>query len=117
MEPIILATLFAGVVAGLALGAIGGGGSVLLIPLLVFGFGLDVHEATGTALVVVLTTSTLGAVLHGRPGGVRLREAGLFAAPGIRAAVASQQLVARGGHPRSCRAADDRRRPQDLATR
>ena len=77
--------VLAGAAAGIALGAVGGGGSVLLIPLLVLGFGLDAHAATGTALAVVLTTALLGAVIHTRNGRVRYREAALFSVPGIAA--------------------------------
>ncbi len=83
MDATLIPTLVAGVIAGLALGAVGGGGSVLLIPLLVLGFGLDAHGATGTALVVVMASATLGTVLHARDGRVRYRDALLFGGPGM----------------------------------
>lgn len=95
MDASLLLMIAAGSVAGLALGAMGGGGSVLLIPLLVLAFGLDAHAATGTALVVVLATSLLGTVLHTRAGRVRYREAALFSAPGIAASALFSPLNAR----------------------
>lgn len=95
MDATLIPTLAAGTVAGLALGAVGGGGSVLLIPLLVLGFGLDAHGATGTALVVVLTSAALGSVLHARAGTVRYREAVLFGAPGMVASALASPLNAR----------------------
>lgn len=94
MDATLIPTLAAGVVAGLALGAVGGGGSVLLIPLLVLGFGLDAHGATGTALAVVLTNAALGTVLHARAGTVRYREALLFGGPGMVASALASPLNA-----------------------
>jgi len=95
MELALIPTLIAGAAAGLALGAVGGGGSVLLIPLLVLGFGLDAHGATGTALAVVLASALLGTVLHARRGGVRYREALLFGGPGMVASALTSPLNAR----------------------
>ncbi len=82
----MLLTVTAGLATGLALGAVGGGGSILLVPLLVLVFGRDAHAASGTALAVVGATALLGAALHARAGHVRIREAALFAVPGIAAA-------------------------------
>ena len=81
MDPSLLPTLAAGTVAGLAIGAVGGGGSVLLIPLLVLGFHRDAHTATGTALAVVLVGAALGTLLHARGGSVRYRDQRLARLP------------------------------------
>lgn len=95
MDATLIPTLAAGIVAGLALGAVGGGGSVLLIPLLVLGFSLDAHSATGTALAVVLTSAAFGTVLHARAGTVRYREALLFGGPGMVASALASPINAR----------------------
>ena len=95
MDASLLPTVAAGAGAGLALGAVGGGGSVLLIPLLVLGFSLDAHSATGTALAVVLASAAFGTVLHARGGTVRYREALLFGGPGMVASAIASPLNAR----------------------
>jgi uncharacterized membrane protein YfcA len=95
MDATLLPTLVAGAMAGLVLGAVGGGGSVLLIPLLVIGFGLDAHDATGTALAVVLAAAMFGTVVHARAGAVRYREALLFGGPGMVASALASPVNAR----------------------
>lgn len=87
--------IVAGAAIGLLLGAVGGGGFILLIPLLVVGFGLDAHTATGTALGVVAMTAIAGAGLHAHPGNVRARQGLLFAVPGMVAAAAMEPVNAR----------------------
>ncbi len=76
-----LAILSGGIV-GATLGATGAGGSLLSIPLLVYGLGLRVQEATATSLLVVAGSAGLGAYAHLRAGDVRLRAAALFTASG-----------------------------------
>lgn len=95
MDAALLPTIAAGAAAGVALGAIGGGGSVMLIPLLVIGFDLDAHGATGTALAVVLATALLGTALHARSGTLRYREALLFGGPGMLASALAAPVNSR----------------------
>jgi uncharacterized membrane protein YfcA len=83
----LLAAAF-GFVVGVALGALGGGGSILAVPALVYGLGMPVREAVPTALLVVGVTAALGAVLHARSGRVSLRTALPFAAAGVLGSVA-----------------------------
>lgn len=87
--------ILAGAATGLLLGAVGGGGSILLVPLLVVVFGVDVHVATGTALGVVAVTAIAGAGLHAHAGDIRARQGLLFAAPGMLAAAAMGPVNAR----------------------
>ncbi|MBK6751661.1 MAG: TSUP family transporter [Acidobacteria bacterium] len=47
---------------GLSLGLIGGGGSILTVPILVYLLGVGPHEAVGMSLAVVGATSILGSV-------------------------------------------------------
>jgi uncharacterized membrane protein YfcA len=60
-----------GFLIGLSLGALGGGGSILAVPALVYGAGEAAHAATTTSLVVVGTTALIGMVGHFRAGRVR----------------------------------------------
>jgi uncharacterized membrane protein YfcA len=74
-------TLLAAVLAaliGLMLGVMGGGGSILTVPVLVYVLGFDPKDAIAASLVVVGATSLFGAVGHWRAGNVNLRVAGIF---------------------------------------
>lgn len=73
--------LAAGLVAiamGLVLGLLGGGGSVLTVPLLVYVVGMPTKVAIVTSLVAVAATSAVGAYLQARRGNVRLQTALVF---------------------------------------
>jgi uncharacterized membrane protein YfcA len=61
-----------GFLIGLSLGTLGGGGSILAVPALVYGAGEGAKAATTTSLVVVGTTALVGMVGHYRAGRVRL---------------------------------------------
>ena len=61
-----------GTAIGLSLGLIGGGGSILTVPILVYLMGQDAHAATATSLAVVGATAAAGALSHWRAGRVRL---------------------------------------------
>jgi len=60
---------------GLSLGMLGGGGSILTVPVLVYAMGFAAKPAIALSLPVVGITSLVGAVLHWRLGNVRLRTA------------------------------------------
>jgi uncharacterized protein len=64
---------------GLSLALIGGGGSSITVPMLVYVLGIPVREAIPMSLAVVGSTSAIAAVQHGRRGNVRLAAATLFA--------------------------------------
>ncbi|MEU6549091.1 sulfite exporter TauE/SafE family protein [Streptomyces sp. NPDC046915] len=82
MSAVILA-LAAGAVIGLALGALGGGGSVLAVPALIYLLGFTPVAATTASLVIVSVTSATALAGHAREGGVRWGTGLLFAAAGI----------------------------------
>ena len=82
---------------GLSLGLLGGGGSILTVPALVYWAGLPPLEAISSSLVVVGLTSVSGALQHARRGHVRLRAALLIAATGLPAAYAGSLLSLRLG--------------------
>jgi uncharacterized membrane protein YfcA len=82
---VLLAIPF-GLAIGLAVGALGGGGSVLAVPVLVYVFGQTVPEATTASLLVVAAGAIAGATAHASAGRVCWRHAGSFTAaavPGI----------------------------------
>lgn len=81
----ILATsLASGSVVGFALGLVGGGGSILAVPLLVFLVGVgSPHEAIGTAAAAVAANALVGLAQHARAGHVRWPCAALFSSLGV----------------------------------
>jgi uncharacterized membrane protein YfcA len=78
---------------GVALGMLGGGGSILTVPLLVYVAGLDAKEAIATSLFVVGVTSAVGALSHARAGRVRWRTGLLFGAAGMAGAYAGGRVA------------------------
>ena len=78
-----LVALSAAVLIGLSLGALGGGGSILTVPALVYLLGQDSHAATTGSLVIVGVTALLAMVPHARAGRVDFRQGTLFAAIGV----------------------------------
>ncbi|CAM5582574.1 sulfite exporter TauE/SafE family protein [Streptomyces aurantiogriseus] len=82
MSALILA-LASGAVIGLALGALGGGGSVLAVPALIYLLGFTPAAAGTASLVIVVVTSATALSGHAREGQVRWRTGLLFAAAGI----------------------------------
>lgn len=74
----------AGVIVGFSLGLVGGGGSILAVPLMVYAVGVrDPHLAVGTSALAVAANALAGLTSHARLGTVRWRIAGLFAAAGV----------------------------------
>jgi uncharacterized membrane protein YfcA len=77
-----------GLAIGIAVGMLGGGGSVLAVPILVYVLHQGVPEATTASLLVVAAGAIAGSVGHARAGRVCWRHAGSFTAaaiPGIAA--------------------------------
>ena len=72
-----------GLAIGASVGLLGGGGSVLAVPVLVYVLGQDVAEATTTSLVVVAAASLAGAARHAGAGRVCWRHAGSFTAAAV----------------------------------
>jgi uncharacterized membrane protein YfcA len=85
-----------GLAIGLAVGMLGGGGSVLAVPVLVYALGQSVSEATTASLVVVTAGALAGGLAHARAGRVCWRHAGTFTAaaiPGILGGTAAASVV------------------------
>lgn len=85
---IVAATLGLGLLIGLSLGALGGGGSILTVPALVYVIGQDARTATTSSLFIVGTTSVIAAIGHARSGRVRWGVGVAFGVTGIAAGFA-----------------------------
>jgi len=72
-----------GLLIGLSLGALGGGGSILAVPSLVYAAGQSVKGATTTSLILVAITAVIGIVPQWRSGRVRAVPGTLFGLAGI----------------------------------
>ena len=72
-----------GFLIGLSLGALGGGGSILAVPALVYAAGQDAKSATTTSLVLVTITALIGIIPHWRAGRVRLGAGAVFGLAGV----------------------------------
>lgn len=81
-----------GFLIGLSLGALGGGGSILAVPVLVYVAGQDPKSATATSLVLVTMTSIVGIVPHLRAHRVRIAPGLMFGSAGIAGAVIGSRL-------------------------
>jgi len=69
---------FASALIGIALGLIGGGGSILTVPVMVYLFGVNPLLATSYSLFIVGTTSLVGAYQNYRNNSVNIKTALLF---------------------------------------
>lgn len=78
-----IAGYIASVLIGLSLGLIGGGGSILSVPILVYFFKIDPVLATTYSLFVVGLTSAAGAISHYKKENVHFKIALLFGIPSL----------------------------------
>lgn len=83
MSITFIAGLILSAAIGLSLGLIGGGGSILTVPILVYFLGVETHEAVGMSLAVVGATSLFGSYLHYRRKNVNFQAGLLFGISGI----------------------------------
>lgn len=79
----IALTIALAVLVGVSLGLLGGGGSILTVPLLAYVAGLDAKQAIATSLLVVGVTSAVGAISHARAGHVQWRTGLIFGVAGM----------------------------------
>ena len=90
--PLILA-LGSGGIIGLVLGLVGGGGSILAVPLLVYVVGVpSAHIAIGTAAIAVALNAGFSLAAHARLGTVKWRCALVFATAGVLGSVLGAEL-------------------------
>jgi uncharacterized protein len=90
----LVVALVAGALIGLSLGALGGGGSILAVPVLVYALDQSPAQATTGSLVVVGVTSLVGAVAAYRAGNVLLTRGLAFGLVAIGGAIAGARASA-----------------------
>ncbi len=91
---IVVAAILA-VFIGMAVGLLGGGGSILTTPLLIYVVGFDAKQAIAASLFVVGVTSIFGLISHARAGRVVWRIGLIFGAAGMVGAFIGGQIGAR----------------------
>jgi uncharacterized membrane protein YfcA len=79
--------------AGVCLGALGGGGSSLTTPILLYVLGMPAREAIATSMLVVGATSAVGAAQHARDGNVDARTGLTFGLAGMVSALGAGRLA------------------------
>lgn len=85
--------LLSGSVVGFSLALIGGGGSILAVPLLLYVVGVkSPHVAIGTSALAVAVNAFANLIPHGRAGHVRWGQAAIFAAAGVGGALLGSSL-------------------------
>ena len=85
--------VLSGLLVGTLSGLVGIGGGVVLVPLLVIGFGLSQHVAQGTSLAALIPTSMVGAITYQRRGNVNPRAAAAMGLVGMVGAIAGAVLA------------------------
>ena len=82
-------------VIGVVLGMLGGGGAILMLPMLVYAVGLEPKTAIAMSLFVVGATSVVGMIVHARAGNVRWKVGGMFGLTAMAGAYGGGQLAHR----------------------
>ncbi len=82
------------VLIGISLGLLGGGGSILTVPILTIAAGMETKAAIASSLFVVAVTSAAGVISHARAGRVRWRIGLIFGAAGMVGAFGGGRLAA-----------------------
>lgn len=93
MTSLQLAGFSASILIGVSLGLIGGGGSILTLPVLVYVLGINPILSTAYSLFVVGTTSLVGSVGYMRKQQVNYRAAAVFALPSFLAVFLTRKYL------------------------
>jgi uncharacterized membrane protein YfcA len=83
----------ASVIIGLSLGLIGGGGSILTIPILVYLFKIDPKLATSYSLFIVGITALSGCFSHYKMGNLKIKSALYFAVPSVFSILIIREII------------------------
>jgi uncharacterized membrane protein YfcA len=81
------------ILIGISLGMLGGGGSILTVPLLLYVFGVEAKAAIAMSLLVVGTTSIAALVPHARAGRVQWKTGAIFSAASMIGAYGAGRLA------------------------
>ena len=88
-----IAGYVASLIIGISLGLIGGGGSILTVPVLVYLFGVEPILATAYSLFIVGSTSLIGAIPKFKEGLINIKTAIIFGIPSIIAVFATRKFI------------------------
>ncbi|WP_394213873.1 sulfite exporter TauE/SafE family protein [Brachybacterium vulturis] len=91
---LVLLAIVVGIGVGIVVGALGAGGGILAVPVLVFLLGMPVHSATASSLVIVLITALASLPHHARRKNVDWRNGLVFAGVSVVGAVGGSRLSA-----------------------
>lgn len=80
-------------VMGITLGIMGGGGSILTVPIMVYLFGFSPTVATGSSLFVVGLTALVGSIMYIRKGDIDFKTGFSFAVPSVAGVNISRGLI------------------------
>lgn len=84
MEPhLIIIALALAALVGVSLGLLGGGGSILTVPILTYVLGMEPREGIAASLFIVGTTSAVSMIGHAKTGRVRWKTGALFGVAGM----------------------------------
>ncbi len=92
MTTLVLALVLS-LAIGLSLGLLGGGGSILTVPILVYALGMEAKSAIATSLFVVGVTSAAALIPHARAGRVQMRTGLVFGTAGMVGAYAAGRVA------------------------
>ncbi|XPP27489.1 MAG: sulfite exporter TauE/SafE family protein [Leucobacter sp.] len=93
MEPhLIVIALALAALVGVSLGLLGGGGSILTVPILTYVLGMEPREAIAASLFIVGATSAVSMIGHARAGRVRWKTGAFFGIAGMAGAFAGGLL-------------------------
>ncbi len=93
MDSIVIIGFAAAILIGISLGLIGGGGSILTVPVLVYILGVNPVLATAYSLFVVGSTSLVGAATYMKKGLVNYKTALVFAVPSFIAVFLTRKFL------------------------
>ncbi len=93
MELIEIAGYFGALLIGVVLGLIGGGGSILTVPIFVYILSIDPIQATAYSLFVVGSAALVGAIVNAKKGMVDFKTGIIFAIPAFIAVYLTRKFI------------------------
>ena len=90
--PLAVFAVLTGALAGLSLGLLGVGSSILVVPILVYGLHVGPHQAIGTSTVAAAVSALWSLTVHARGGTVRWRHGAAYALSSVLGAASGARL-------------------------
>lgn len=93
ITPVFGLGLILSLLIGVSLGLLGGGGSILTVPILHYVFGLNASESTALSLFIVGITAAAGSVAYAKRGEIAWKEGIIFSIPSFLAVYATRRFA------------------------